>query len=98
MYVYVYIYIYIYIYIHTYSIHIGRRRSSAGGRGSPKVGARYYTPDLTKLKVRWRMPLEIHCTSDNPSEHAIAIFCPYKASSPGPAASPGVAEAEVRFS
>ena len=49
-----------------------------GGRGRLRVGAKDYTPELTKVKRRWKMPLKISWTvpvkirrkSDNPFENA----------------------------
>ena len=35
-------------------------------RASPSVGANYYTPEITKVKLHWKIPLNIHWESDNP--------------------------------
>ena len=52
------------------------RQSLLGGAGSWSSGQKDYTPNLTKMKMCWKMPLkliwkvpaEIHWTSDNPLE------------------------------
>ena len=47
---YTYIYIYIYIYILCICIYVC----------VCSLGARYYTPEIAKVQIRWRMPLTIH--------------------------------------
>ena len=35
---------------------------------SEMVRAKDYTPEITKVKTCWKMPLKIHWTCDNPAE------------------------------
>ena len=75
MYMYVYVYIYIYIYIGSRAPS-GPREWSPGTPASP-FGAKYYTPEISKvtihwntpLKVHWTIPVNIHWTSDNPLDN-----------------------------
>ena len=81
---------YIYIYIYIYDLEVLPRREGAGGDGallqgasgepggySEEVRAKYYTPEITKMKFPWEMPLNMHRTtlvtinwnSDIPLEH-----------------------------
>ena len=72
------VYVCIYIYICVY-IYIGERALGAGpaAEGGQGLGARYYTPEIAKVKFRWKVPLNIHWRfpvqthweSDNPFEH-----------------------------
>ena len=41
--------------------------ASVNCRMAACLGEKYYTPELTKVKFHWKMPLDIWC----------AIFCPY---------------------
>ena len=72
---YIYIYTYIYIYIYIYIYFRSRAACCSGGSPWPgaaatppaspatppsRFGAKYCTPEITKVKFHWKMPLKIH--------------------------------------
>ena len=54
-----------------------RQKPAAASRPFCQSGQKYYTPEISKVKIHWKMPLQvhwtipvrIHWTSDNPFEH-----------------------------
>ena len=72
--IYVYTYVYIYIYIHTYTrihtsyIHVyiypllcsRTPASSKATRRSSRIGAKDCTPEITKVKFQWKVPVNVH--------------------------------------
>ena len=60
-----------------------RPRRLCGGPGPVLASARYYTPEITKVKFRWNMPLkiqwaipvQIHRVSDNPLGNNTDVTC-----------------------
>ena len=76
--VYKYIYIYIYIYSslgHCWTTSSGRRATPSGSAScawTTGLGAKYYTPEITKMKIHWKMPWTIPLdNSSRSSKHPL---------------------------